>query len=283
MMNLMKVVVTGGSGFLGTYVRRFFNADDFSRRSGFDVLNLNDAQAVADYDVVIHLAAYLDKSPEAAEQCFLVNVEGTVNLLRAMSPNAVFVFASTKDVYGHFADDYAEVPENCRTDFHGQNALEWSKLIAEKYVEFYANEKNFRSCIFRLSTIYAPLSEGNEPNFVTFYAEAVKFGTPVRLPLGGEPIRDVLYVEDFARACRAFVDSEIVHGFYNLGGGRANALSLRELLANFEELAGAQAVVAPEAAPAPVPLNYITDLTKINDELNWQPRIPLLDGLRSLL
>jgi nucleoside-diphosphate-sugar epimerase len=279
----MKVLVTGGSGFLGTYVRRFFNADDFSRRSGFDVLNLNDAQTAADYDVVIHLAAYLDKSPESAEQCFLVNVEGTVNLLRAMSPNAVFIFASTKDVYGHFAEDYNEVPESCRTDFHGQNALEWSKLIAEKYVEFYANEKNFRSCIFRLSTIYAPLSEGNEPNFVTHYAEAVKFGTPVRLPQDGEPIRDILYVEDFARACRTFVDSEIVHGFYNLGGGRANALSLRELLANFEELAGAQAVILPDTAPAPVPLNYVTDLTKINDELNWQPRIPLLDGLRSLL
>jgi nucleoside-diphosphate-sugar epimerase len=279
----MKVLVTGGSGFLGTYVRRFFNADDFSRRTGFDVLNLNDAQTVADYDVVIHLAAYLDKSPESAEQCFLVNVEGTVNLLRAMSPNAVFIFASTKDVYGHFADDFAEVPESCRTDFHGQNALEWSKLVAEKFVEFYANEKNFRSCIFRLSTVYAPLSEGNEPNFVTHYAEAVKFGTPVLLPLAGEPIRDILYVEDFARACRAFVDSEIVHGFYNLGGGRANALSLRELLANLEELAGAQAVILPEAAPAPVPINYVTDLTKINDELNWQPRIPLLDGLRSLL
>ncbi|MDQ4120983.1 MAG: NAD-dependent epimerase/dehydratase family protein [Acidobacteriota bacterium] len=279
----MKVLVTGGSGFLGTQVRRFFAADDFSRRSGFDVLNLNDAQAVSDYDVVIHLAAYLDKSPEAAEQCFLVNVEGTVNLLRAMSPNSVFIFASTKDVYGHFAEDYDEVPENCRTDFHGQNALEWSKLIAEKYVEFYAHERNFRSCIFRLSTVYAPLSEGNEPNFVTFYAEAVKFGAPVRLPLEGKPVRDILNVEDFARACRAFVDSEIVHGFYNLGGGRDNALSLRDLLTRFEEIMGAQAVISDEMLPAPVPLNYVTDLTKIKDELNWQPQVPLEAGLRSLL
>lgn len=278
----MKVLVTGGSGFLGTHVRQFFNADDFSRRSGFDVLNLNDAQTVAHYDVVIHLAAYLDKSPEAAEQCFLVNVEGTVNLLRAMSPNSVFIFASTKDVYGRFAEDYDAVSESCRTDFHGQNALEWSKLIAEKYIEFYAQERNFRSCIFRLSTVYAPLSEGTEPNFVTFYAEAIKFGVPVRLPLDGSPIRDILHVEDFARACRAFVDSEIVHGFYNLGGGRENALSLREILTKLEDLSQAQAIISPDSAPTPVPFNYITDLTKIREELNWNPSVSLEDGLRTL-
>ncbi len=78
----MNILVTGGSGFLGTHIRKFFGADDFSRRSGLDVLNLQDAQTVQDYDVVIHLAATLDKSPEAAEEVFLTNVEGTINLLR---------------------------------------------------------------------------------------------------------------------------------------------------------------------------------------------------------
>ena len=70
----MRVLVTGGSGFLGVHVRRFFAADDFSRRAGVDVLNLSDVRRVEDYDAVIHLAAYLDKSPEHAEECFLVNV-----------------------------------------------------------------------------------------------------------------------------------------------------------------------------------------------------------------
>jgi CDP-paratose 2-epimerase len=278
----MKVLVTGGSGFLGTHVLRFFNADDFSRRSGVDVLNLNDVQMAADYDVVVHLAAYLDKSPEAAESCFLYNVEGTINLLRAMRENAAFIFASTKDVYGKFADDFEDVPETCPTDFHGQSALEWSKLIAERYVEFYAATRGFRSCIFRLSTVYAPLSDGNEPNFVTFYAEAVKFGTPVRLPFEGKSVRDVLHVDDFARACRAFVDSERLHGLYNLGGGRENALSLRELLGKLEEIAGAQAVVSNDFSSAPVPLNYVTDLTRIQTELGWRPEIDLENGLRTL-
>lgn len=92
----MKILVTGGSGFLGTHVRRFFGADDFSRRSGLDILNMQDAQRVKDYDVVIHLAALLDKSPDASEMTFLTNVDGTVNLLRSMNENATFVFSTLR-------------------------------------------------------------------------------------------------------------------------------------------------------------------------------------------
>ena len=66
----MKVLVTGGSGYLGTYVRHFFSADDFSRRSGFDILDYQAVERVADYDAVIHLAAHFDKSPDGAASVF---------------------------------------------------------------------------------------------------------------------------------------------------------------------------------------------------------------------
>ncbi|MCY7348634.1 MAG: NAD-dependent epimerase/dehydratase family protein [Pyrinomonadaceae bacterium] len=279
----MKILVTGGSGFLGSHFVKFFGADDFSRRSGFDVLNMQDAQKVKDYDVVIHLAALLDKSPDAAEMSFLTNVEGTVNLLRSMNENAVFIFASTKDVYGRFADNYSEVPEQCPTVFSGQSALEWSKLIAERYVEFYAHQNNFRSCIFRLSTVYAPLSEGNTPNFVSHYADALNTGEPLRLPANGTPRRDLLHVEDFARACQAFIDSIIRHGLYNLGGGRENALNLRELVEKMQEISGYQTSIDEEnPLPAPAPLNYVSDLTLVKQELDWKPTIGLDAGLKIL-
>src|SRR3982751_4868485 len=103
----MKIIVTGGSGYLGTHVRRFFSADDFSRRNGFNVLDPNDARRVEEYDVVVHLAAHLDKHPNAADDCFSVNVEGTLNLLRHLRAGSVFIYASTKDVYGAHADNYA--------------------------------------------------------------------------------------------------------------------------------------------------------------------------------
>lgn len=279
----MKYLVTGGSGFLGTHIRSFFDADDFSRRSGFDILNLQDVQRVEDYDVVIHLAALLDKSPESAETVFLTNIEGTVNILRRMSPDSVFIFASTKDVYGRFADNFREVPETCPTIYNGQSALEWSKLIAEKYAAFYAAQNNFRSCIFRLSTVYAPASAGNKPNFVTHYADSINNGESLRLPESGTPVRDFLHVTDFARACRAFVESTLRHGVYNLGGGRRGSMTLRDLVKTMEEVSGLQAVIDEEnPLPKPVPMNYVSDLSLIEQELDWSPEIGIREGLKSL-
>lgn len=279
----MKILVTGGSGYLGRHVLKHFNGDDFSRRSGFDVLHRYDVRKVEEYDVVIHLAAHLDKSEEGAEECFRVNVEGTQNLLRHMQPNSVFIYASTKDVYGAFADEYEEVPESCRTDYCGQSALEWSKLIAEKYVDYYARKEGFRSCILRMSTVYAKPYEGTEPNFVAHYIDAVKFGEPLRLPIEGRPVRDILHVYDFCKACEAFIDSSISGGVYNIGGGKENALSLRDLANRMADLMSCSAVIDEEAdLPAPVPINYISDLTKIQQELGWKPTVGIDEGLKTL-
>jgi CDP-paratose 2-epimerase len=280
----LRVLVTGGIGYLGTHIRRFFQAEDFSRRSQLDVLSPLDAARVGAYEVVIHLAAHLSKNPAEAEKSFRTNIEGTVNLLREMEPNSVFIFASTKDVYGPHADEFTEVPETCNTEYANHSALEWSKLIAEKYVEYYAAQRNFRSCIFRLSTVYARPSEGNENGFVTHYVEAVKRGWPLRLPLEGKPVRDILHVDDFSRACRSFIDSAVGRGLYNLGGGPENALSLREIVDKVAEIIQCNPVIEEGApSPAPVPLNYISDLSKVREELGWRPEIGIEEGLRSLI
>ncbi|MEZ5345153.1 MAG: NAD-dependent epimerase/dehydratase family protein [Pyrinomonadaceae bacterium] len=280
----MKVLVTGGSGYLGTHVRKFFDADDFSRRSNLDLLNLQDVHKAEEYDLVIHLAAHLDKSPDAAEEVFLTNVEGTLNLLRVISENTVFIFASTKDVYGRFADNYDEVPESCPTLYTGQSVLEWSKLIAEKYVDFYARKNNFRSCIFRLSTVYAPESAGNTPGFVSHYANSVLKEERLRLPADGRPVRDILHVDDFSRACRAFYDSVIRYGIYNLGGGRKNSLSLKELVEKLGELSSTEVNIDTEnPLSAPAPMNYISDISLVTTELDWTPEVGIDKGLKTLL
>jgi nucleoside-diphosphate-sugar epimerase len=280
----MKILVTGGSGYLGVHVRRFFSADDFSRRAQLDILDPIDVTRVTDYDVVIHLAAYLDKDPAAAEQCFRTNVQGTTNVLRQMQPHSVFIYASTKDVYGEHANSFDEVPEACPTDYCGQTALEWSKLIGERYVDYYARQRNIRACIFRLSTVYARPSDGNEYGFVTHYVESVKRGWPISLPLDGWPVRDILHVDDFSRACKSFIDSSRTEGRYNLGGGKANSATLRELIDTVAELIQCQAVIDSETKLAPpVPLNYVSDLARIRAELGWAPEISIREGLRSLL
>ena len=268
---------------MGTHVRRFFAADDLSRRSGRDILDPADAAIAREYDVVIHLAADLDKSHEGEDATFRTNVEGTINLLKAMREDAVVIFASTKDVYGRFPDNYSEVNESCQTPYSGQSPLEWSKLIAERYVEYYAHSRHYKSCIFRLSTVYAPPSEGNVPNFVGHYAAAINAGEAIALPAKGLPRRDIMHVDDLAGARQAFIKSELRHGLYNLGGGIRNSLSLRELLKKMEEVSGLQAVIDEEAdIPQPIPMNYITDLTRVDQELGWRPQMKLGDGLKTL-
>jgi nucleoside-diphosphate-sugar epimerase len=280
----MKVLVTGGSGYLGTFVRQFFSADDFSRRSFLDILDEQAVEKVADYDAVIHLAAHFDKSPEGARDCFRTNVEGTANVIRNMKPGSVFIYASTKDVYGSHANDTDVVDENTSTSYCGQSAFEWSKLIGERYVEYYAYRQNVRAAIFRLSTVFARPSADNAPGIITHYVESVKNRVPVRLPAGVNPVRDILYVDDFSRACRAFMKSAVVYGLYNVGGGRLNAVSLRDILKRVGAMIDIEPVIQDDPTmPVPVPLRYVSNITRISDELGWSPQIGIDDGLRVIL
>ncbi|HKZ81466.1 MAG TPA: NAD-dependent epimerase/dehydratase family protein [Pyrinomonadaceae bacterium] len=280
----MKVLVTGGSGYLGVHVRRFFDADDYSRRSNLDILAPSDLELISDYDVVIHLAAHLDKNPAASELCFRVNAEGTANVIRHMKAQSALIYASTKDVYGINADSFDEVPETCSVDYCGQSALEWSKLIGERYIEYYARERDVRACIFRLSAVYARPSEGNEYGFVTHYVESVKHRWPIKLPLEGRPVRDILHVDDFCRACQAFVLSSRSFGLYNLGGGKNNSASLREIVEKVGRLIELRPIVEDSLSlPAGVPLTYISDLGHVQEELDWQPQVGIEAGLQSLL
>lgn len=280
----MKILVTGGSGYLGIHVRRYFDADDFSRRSNFNLNEPRDLDLIPEYDGVIHLAAYLDKDPANAEMCFRTNAEATREVVKKMRPNTVFIYASTKDVYGAHANAYDEVPETCSTNYCGQSALEWSKLIGEKYVRFYAHQQNVRACIFRLSAVYARPSEGNEYGFVTHYVESVKRGWPIRLPMGGRSIRDILHVDDFSQACQAFINASQTSGLYNLGGGKNNSATLLEIIKTVGRLIEREPIIKEDPSMAqPIPVNYVSNLDRIRKELGWEPTIGLEDGLRSVL
>ena len=277
----MNYLVTGGSGYLGTFVRQFFEASDFSRRSSLNILDDVDAQIVENYDVVIHLAGHLDKNPEGAEECFRTNADGTRNIISRMRPGSVFIYASTKDVYGGQADAYEFVPEDCPLEPNPATAFELSKLIGERYVEFYARQRGIRACIFRLSAIFARPTDGNENGFVSHYVESVKRRWPIRLPAAGDPVRDILYVDDLSRACRSFIQSKHEFGLYNLGGGRLNAVGLRELIARVGTMLEIDPVIEEDPnIPLPVPLRYVSDLTRVDKELDWRPQIGIDNGLR---
>jgi nucleoside-diphosphate-sugar epimerase len=281
----MRILVTGGSGYLGTFVRQFFSADDLSRRSGADILDEEAVKRVADYDAVIHLAAHFDKDHSGAQECYRINAEGTANVIRNMRPGSAFVYASTKDVYGANANGFEYVDEATSTEYCGQSAFEWSKLIGERYVEYYSRKQDIRACIFRLSTVFARPSEDNAPGIITHYVQSIKNRTPIRLPAGVDPVRDILYVDDFSRACRDFIYSKKVEfGLYNLGGGRLNEVSVRDILKRVGSVIEIEPVIQEDPAlPSPVPLRYVSDITRASEELDWRPQIGIDTGLQIIL
>lgn len=280
----MRILVTGGSGYLGIYVRQFFSADNFSRRLSLDIRDEEAVRQVADYDAVIHLAAHFDKDHSGAEECYRTNAEGTANVIRNMRPGSVFIYASTKDVYGSNAGGLEFVDESTSTAYCGQSAFEWSKLMGEQYVEYYARKQEVRACIFRLSTVFARPSDDNPPGIVTHFAESIKNRRPIRLSAKADPVRDILYVDDFSRACRAFIHSEVEFGLYNLGGGRLNAVSLRAIIKKVGKLIEIEPIVENDPSiPLPVPLRYVSNITHAGKELGWKPQIGVDDGLRVIL
>lgn len=278
-----RILVTGGSGYLGAFVRRYFDADDFSRRSGWDVCDPEHAKKVAGYDAIIHMAASVDKRIEGADRCFEVNVGGTVNILRNLRQGQTIILMSTKEVYGKRAASLEQVDENCPTSFDGHNAYDWSKLLAEQYSEYYTQKAGARLGVFRLSTCFAPVSSGNIGSFVNFFANSVAHGQKLTLRSRGTHIRDFLHVSDLCKALELFLESSLKREVFNLGGGISHKLSLFDLVGLLGELAGKTPVLELSDEPDPGIPRFVTDTRKIEKALGWRPAVPLREGLKTIL
>ncbi len=279
----MKIIVTGGSGYLGTHVRRRLKADSLSRRDGNDIRKPGCLRMLKQYDAVIHMAANLDKNPAAANRCFAVNTQGTLHVLKNLRPGQIFVFVSTKDVYGSHSLRRRTVNETCPTTFTGQGAYEWSKLIAEKYVQYFTDRKNLRSAIFRLSTTYAPKSEGNKGSFVNFFADAIENGHPIRLKARGGQVRDLLHVDDFSNAIQRFLRSDVSGEIFNTGGGPDNKTTFLELVGLLSGLIGKDPVLELSPEKETGQMRFVSDIRKANRLLQWSPRIHLKQGLKTVI
>jgi nucleoside-diphosphate-sugar epimerase len=278
-----KILVTGGSGYLGTFVRQYFDADDFSRRSGWDVCTPEHTRRVAEYDAIIHMAACLDKRVEAESRCFEVNVAGTVNILRNLGPEQTLILMSTKEVYGRRAANLSLVDENCPTGFDGHNAYDWTKLLAEQYSEYFTHRLGTRLGIFRLSSCFAPMSAGNKGSFVNAFADAVVNGQKLILKSRGTYVRDLLHVADLCKALELFLASSLKREIFNLGGGLSHTISLFDLACLLGELAGKTPVLESIDEPDPGISRFVTDTGKIERVLGWRPTLSLREGLATIL
>lgn len=259
----MKIVVLGGTGYLGYYVTKYFKAIPFSRKTGFDITNKEQCQKLRDYDVIIHMAALVDKSDKQPNEVFRVNAQGTLNVVQALRVGQILIYTSTRDVYA------------------GQDAYAVSKLISDKYVSYYANYSGFKAGVFRLSTTYAPPTNGS--NFINFFVKSVQEGTKISLLMEGRQKRCFLYVDDLSRAFEKFIDSGRTHEIYDIGGGEDNSTTILGLVRIIEDIVGKKAEINFSKENVKGTIHYIAYLSQISENLNWQPKVSIVEGIRKLI
>jgi CDP-paratose 2-epimerase len=263
-------------------------------------------QAVAEAGAVFHFAAQVAVTTSFAEprEDFSVNLVGTFGLLeevRRQQKPIPLVFASTNKVYGELADialvrekdayrpgdgelRVHGISEARPLDFHTPYGC--SKGGADQYVLDYARSFDLPTAVMRMSCIYGPRQMGNEDQgwVAHFLIQALK-GEPITIFGDGRQVRDILYVEDAVEAyLSAWRHIGSVKGrAFNLGGGAANAVSLRGLIAFVEDELGCAVNTTYEDWRPGDQRYYVSDRRRVERDLALEAPTPWQQGVRKLL
>jgi UDP-glucose 4-epimerase len=310
---LVKSVVTGGAGFIGSHLVDALAArgddllvlDDFSSgkrenlagalEAGVEVAELDVADAQAVHDAiagfapqsVFHLAAQIDVRRSMADPGFdaRLNVVGTVNVLEAAARAGAsrFVFTSTGGaIYGEGAERTDDLPfaEAARCEpfsIYGQ-----SKLAAEGYVDFYARTRGLDATTLRLGNIYGPRQDpATEAGVVAIFCEAAREGGRPTVFGTGQQTRDYVYVADVVGGLLA-AEVKDDRGPLNVGTGvETSVLELVELVGR----AFGRDDFEPEFAPARVGEveRTVLDPSGAAERLGWRAERTLEIGLEELI
>ncbi len=263
------------------------------------------AEAVREARVVFHFAAQVSVTASLADPIsdFTVNVGGTLILLealRARGDGTPLIFAGTDKVYGDLADIALEsTPEAhlpADLDLRAAGIAEThplsfrtpfgcSKGAADQYVLDYARSFGVPACVLRMGCICGARETGGEDRgrIAQFMARAMA-GEGITIHGDGRRVRDMLDVEDALEAfCAAWRNIDRVTGrAFNLGGGPANAVSLRQIVAFIERLYG-RPVPCDHADRRPgEPLWFVSDPREIRQALALPAPKPWQAGLRAL-
>jgi UDP-glucose 4-epimerase len=300
----MKVLVTGGAGFIGSHVvDRCIEAghevavvDDLStgRRehvrpaARLHVTDIRDS-ALADVfraekpEAVIHLAAQAAVSRSVADPRLdaEINVLGSINLLECARSGGVgrFVYVSTGGAaYGD--TEAVPTPEDHPTRPVSPYGV--SKVTAEHYLACWEALYGLSGIVLRLANVYGPRqSPHGEAGVVAIFTERILRGEPCVIYGDGLQTRDFVYVGDVADAALLALERSAVTGPVNIGTGVETSV-----LALFEELrraAGGRAEARHAPARPGEQRRSLLDAARARRLLGWSPRVALHEGLRRTL
>ena len=299
----MKVLVTGGAGFIGSHVTEQLLSDghevavvdDLSsgrrenvpKEAVFFELDIRsgcpEVFSQFEPEVVTHQAAQIDVRRSLREPAYDagINVVGTIRLLESCVRHGVrkFVFASSGGaIYG----EQREFPASEEHVEYPVSPYGVSKLAGERYLHFYRSHYRIGYTALRYANVYGPRQDPHgEAGVVAIFCKNLASGQTSTINGTGDQTRDYVHVRDIARANVMSLETEHPSGAYNIGTGVET--SVNRLYAIMQETSGRALPPRHGASKPGEQVRSSVDATKAKRLLGWVPRVGLAEGLRETL
>jgi CDP-paratose 2-epimerase len=332
---MLKVVVTGGCGFLGSHVCKEFRRhgwatvayDNLTKfeydRADFnssairnlqartlqdsgtqlivaDILNMDEIdEAARGASLIVNCAAQpaMTVSMSHPRYDFEVNAKGLLNLLiAARARNIPVVHCSTIHVYGNdinylvrdVGEDFFCYPDGPIDETEPilrgfVSPLHASKIAGEAYVQAFADTYSVPTAVFRLTGLYGPGQFGGEDHgWVANFAIRAMMHQPIKVFGTDLQVRDMLYVEDAARAFYTWYNEGCPQGTYNICGGPTHAVSIKQVLTLLADQFGHDQPPTIEPERIGDLWWFVGNYEKAWQAFGWEPHIPFVEGLHRL-
>jgi UDP-glucuronate 4-epimerase len=306
-VNRMKILVTGGAGFIGSHVverllrlsHRVTVIDDlddfydpelkrenlaaarrlapfeFHQSDICDVNSVSEIVRTGQYDAVIHLAARAGVRPSIQEPLLYekVNVYGTMALLEACREAQVrkFIFASSSSVYG--ISNHVPFAEEDRLLPISPYAA--TKIAGEKICYTYSHLYRLPVVCLRFFTVYGPRQR---PDLAIHkFTKLIDQGQPIPVFGDGLSGRDYTYIDDIVEGVIRCLEYDCCYEIINLGN--SHPVALTDMIASIENALGKKAECCwLRHQPGDVPITY-ADISKAERVLGYRPQTPLQEGV----
>lgn len=277
-----------------------------------DIRNKNDITSLIKQlkpDGIFHLAGQVAMTTSIAnpQMDFEINVCGSFYLLEAVRmycPKAIVVYSSTNKVYGDLEEfSYDEddsryicidrpegLDETTPLNFHSPYGC--SKGAADQYMRDYARIYNLNTIVFRHSSMYGRRQYATyDQGWIGWFCEKAleqksgKATKPFTIFGSGKQVRDVLHAEDMIQLYYAAFDCyEKARGeAFNIGGGKANSLSLLELFSLLENLIDTKLKYINLPTRNSDQKVFIANISKAQNYFNWKTQVNKMTGIKKML
>ncbi len=290
-----RIIVTGGSGFLGkhlcrTLLEKGFQVKNIDLRDNPEVetvlADIKDVEAmkehIKDAEVVFHLAALIEagESVKFPQRFVDTNVSGSIAVLEAMRLNSVktIIFSSSAAVYGEPLT--TPIQEDDRT--MPINPYGMTKLAMEALISSYVASYGLTGIALRYFNLYGP-GEAHEPetHVIPRFVKQIHLNQEVTVWGQGEHKRDYIHIMDVVAAHLNAIDlahqQPNKYHYFNLSA--ESPTSVAEVISALEKIMGKKANVKHFPNRPGDPLVLVADATKAHKILGWSAQIPFEKGL----